>query len=163
MAINSGKRFEANFKASVPEGHFYYRFRDGTANFSGNKNENVRFQQKNMCDCMIYNRETKELFFLELKSHKGKSIPFNCIRDNQIEQLEKVEDYGINGGFVFFYQDLEETYYVRSHLLSWYLKESDRKSIPIDWCRENCYKIPAKKLKTNYRYDLSGLLNFPGS
>jgi len=85
--MNNGKRFELEIKNSIPSSVYYYRFRDGTANFSGDKNQNVRFQATNMCDCLLY--DSKHLYFLELKTHKGKSLPLSAIRENQIEQLDK--------------------------------------------------------------------------
>ena len=74
MAQNEGKRFEEDIKKSVPSEYFYYRFKDGTGNFNGTKNENVRFQAKNICDCEVMT--DNYLFLLELKSHLGKSISF---------------------------------------------------------------------------------------
>ena len=44
--MNSGKRFENNFKNSVPENVFYYRFRDGTSSWSKEENSLTRFQAK---------------------------------------------------------------------------------------------------------------------
>ena len=85
---NPGKVFEEDIKKSVPKEYWIYRFKDGTANFSGSKNENVRFQAHNICDFMIMTKEN--LILLELKSHKGSSIPFSCIRKNQIEEMTKI-------------------------------------------------------------------------
>ena len=76
MAKNEGKQFEEDFKKSIPKGYWFYRFKDGTAGFSGEKNSNVRFQAHNIADCEVMGN--KYLFILELKSHKGSSIPFNC-------------------------------------------------------------------------------------
>ena len=79
MKMTSGKRFEKNVKDSIPEEYFYYRFKDGTSSWGGN--DQVRFQARNICDSMLYNGYN--LYLLELKSHKGKSLPLSCIRENQ--------------------------------------------------------------------------------
>ena len=81
--MNSGKKFEENFKKSVPENVFYYRFRDGTS--SWDKSSKMRFQAKNICDCMLHDGEY--LYLLELKNHKGKSLPLSAIRQNQVDDL----------------------------------------------------------------------------
>ena len=44
---NEGKKFEEDFKKSVPKNLFYYRFIDGTSAWDGG---NARFQAKNICD-----------------------------------------------------------------------------------------------------------------
>ena len=88
---NPGKLFEEDFKKSVPKWCWLYRFKDGTANFKGEKNENVRFQAHNICDFEIMAQNS--LFLLELKSHQGASIPFSCIRKNQIEEMVKAAEF----------------------------------------------------------------------
>jgi len=149
--MNNGKRFENNFKKSVPEDVYYYRFRDGTS--SWDKGEMTRFQQTNACDCMLYTKGS--LFMLELKNHKGKSLPFSCIRDNQLIELENVENYDINGGFVVNFEDIGRCYYARAHLIKNYIEDSDRKSIPVQWFEENAIHIPSRKVRINYSYNLN--------
>ena len=83
--MNSGKQFEADFKASVPNNAYYYRLRDGTS--SWDKGENTRFQMTNDYDNLIFYNGT--LYLLELKNTKGKSIPFTNFKDKQFEGLLK--------------------------------------------------------------------------
>ena len=152
--MNSGKRFENNFKESVPKGVFFYRFRDGTS--SWDSNESTRFQASNICDCMIFNGS---LFLLELKNHKGKSIPFTCIRENQINELVKAQHCGVKAGFVFNFQDLEEAYFIDAYTINDYMVDNERKSFPYIWCEQMGVKLENKKLRTNYRYDLNKMLS----
>ena len=152
--INNGKRFEENFKKSVPPDVFYYRFKDGTSSWDGG--DLTRFQASNICDCMLYTKN--RLFLLELKNHKGKSIPFSCIRQNQLTELVKAHKFNIISGFIFNFQDIEETYFVHSNLVNEYIESQERKSFPYMWCEEVGIRIRGKKLKTNYRYDLAELL-----
>lgn len=152
MAKNQGKRFEEDWKNSIPDKIFFYRFRDGTANFAGTKNENVRFQQKNMCDCLLYDSEN--LFLLELKSTKGKSIPFGNIRQNQLDELVRVSDFsGVYSGFVFNFRDVEKTYFLDANTTFDYIMTADRKSFPIDFVDSKGIQIKQTLLRTRYRYD----------
>ncbi len=153
---NAGKQFEDEIKKSVPDDVFFYRFRDGTANFAGGQNENVRFQQSNICDCMLYNGT---LFLLELKSHKGKSLPFSAIRQNQVVDLSKASMYGgVVAGLIINFRDAERTFFVHIGKIEYFIAHEERKSIPLMWCEENGIEIPGKKLKVHFRWDLQKVL-----
>lgn len=154
---NPGKVFEEDIKKSVPKEYWIYRFKDGTANFSGSKNENVRFQAHNICDFMIMTKEN--LILLELKSHKGSSIPFSCIRKNQIEEMTKIEHSKIKSYFLLNFRDSENTYAVLATVLKKYIENSNRKSVPISWCEENGVKIMAIKKKIRYEYLIKDFLD----
>ena len=150
--VSPGKKFEEDFRKSVPEDHWVYRFKDGTGNFSGTKNENVRFQAKNICDFEVMG--DKYLFLLELKSHTGSSIPFSCIRNNQIVGMSEVKHKNIKALFILNFRDKEKTYAVYANDLREYMSSTDRKSIPINWVEENGIEIKSQKKKVHYRYDL---------
>lgn len=150
MAQNKGKIFEEDFKKSVPFEYFFYRFKDGTGNFNGQKNDNVRFQAKNMCDCEVMAED--HLFLLELKSHLGNSVGFNCIRKNQIEEMSKVDHKKIRAYFIFNFRDKEKTYAVDAKQLKNFMETTERKSIPISWCEENGIEIIGQKKKVRYKY-----------
>ena len=87
--MKKGQNFENNFKNSIDKNDssiFFYRFKDGTANWGPKDNKDkIRFQAHNISDYMIFYRH--KLFILELKSHKGKSLPLNCIRNSQYEEM----------------------------------------------------------------------------
>lgn len=153
--LNSGKVFETNFKKSVPDDILFYRFRDGTSNWD--KGSLTRFQQKNVCDCMLYNGNC--LYFVELKNHKGKSIPLNCIRESQREELTKYSKYkNTICGIVINFQDVEECYWLFIDQINDFISNANRNSIPIAYCRENGIKLANKRLRTNYSYDIENLL-----
>lgn len=152
---NRGKIFEDNFKRSVPEEILYERFKDGTANFNGNMNNNVRFQAKNVCDCFVYDGSI--LLYLELKSHKGKSVPLNCIRENQTKELLKRQEYkNTIAGLLIEFSDLERVFYINIRDFNNFINDSNnnRKSIPFEWCRDVGIEVEIKKLRTNYRYNV---------
>ena len=153
---NKGKIFEESFKKSVPDDILYYRFKDGTANWK--HNDIVRFQAKNICDCMIYNGE--ELIFIELKNHKGKSIPIKCIRENQREELLRYSKYkNTKCVIVINFEDLEECYCLKIKDVDDFINKENRKSISIEYCKEVGIMVNMKKLINNYRYDIESMIN----
>lgn len=156
MAKNKGKMFEEDFKKSVPEWAWCYRFKDGTANFNGSKNENVRFQAHNICDFQVMAYRT--LFLFELKSHEGASIPFSCIRANQLEEMSAIYHPDIKAYFVFNFRDIQNTYAVLAADVKEFIETTDRKSIPIKWCIENGIEIKSEKKKVRFRYFLEEFL-----
>ena len=102
MAKDKGKEFEEDLKKSIPPEYYIERYKDDTAGFYG---------VSNPADYRIYRKPY--LFLFELKSHKGKSLPFSCIRDNQIQGMYKAHlTDGIYAGFIINFRDLEETYYL---------------------------------------------------
>lgn len=151
---NRGKIFEQNFKASVPKDILYERFKDGTANFNGFNNENVRFQAKNVCDCFLFDGSV--LLYLELKSHQGKSLPLSCIRKNQIDELIRRQSYkNTISGFLIEFSDLNRVFYINISDFMHFTENETRKSIPFDFCRDCGIEVEAQKLRTNSRYNIS--------
>ena len=148
----SGKRFEDNWKKSVPSDIFYYRLRDGSSSWGGN--DKVRFQQTNICDAIMFDGHV--LFTLELKSTKGKSLPYSNIKSHQIEDLMWCNQFQhVISGFVIEFSDLDECYYLDIVDFNFFKKNNDRKSIPIEFCRRNGFKINVKKKKINRSFDIS--------
>ena len=148
MASNIGKVFEAEVRASIPPDFYVERYKDDTAGFYG---------VSNPADYRLY--KYPFTFLLELKSHKGKSIPLDKIRESQRKGLVNAVQYrGIYGGYLLNFRELEETYYISATELEKYIESSYRKSIPVGWCREYGRLIPQKKKRVRYSYDLAGWL-----
>ena len=144
MAKGVGKIFEEEVKASIPSEFYVERYKDDTAGFSG---------VSNPADYRLY--KYPYTFLLELKTHKGKSIPLDKIRENQIKGMYKAIFYkGIYAGFLINFRELEETYYITVQDLIAFIDTKERKSIPVDWCRENGVRIEQTKKRTRYTYDL---------
>ena len=156
---DEGKRFEQDIRASIPPEFFIERYKDDTAGFKG---------VANPADFRLY--KYPFTFLWELKTHKGKSIPLSKIRNSQLKGMKKAyPHYGVYCGFFLNYRDLEETYYITFVALvdAYYLlndegdyepKKGGRKSIPVEWCRENGVRIPQTKKRVRYSYDLRGVL-----
>lgn len=152
---STGKRFEENFKKSVPKNIFYYRLRDGASSWGGN--EKVRFQIENICDSIMYDGDY--LYTLELKSTKGKSFPFSNIREHQITDLLWCSSFiNVISGLIIDFSDLDECYFIEINNLKNYINNTVRKSIPIDYCKNNCLKIDVEKKRINKRYNVENFI-----
>lgn len=144
MAKGIGKIFEDEIKASFPPDYYVERYKDDTAGFYG---------VSNPADYRLY--KYPFTFLLELKTHKGKSIPIEKIRPNQLQGMYKaVQHKGIYGGFILNYRDLEETYYITVQDMVAFINSTDRKSIPVEWCKETGVRIEQNKKRTRYTYNL---------
>lgn len=144
MAKDAGKSFEQDIKNSIPEDFYVERYKDDTAGFKG---------VDNPADYRLY--KYPYTFLIECKTHKGKSLPLAKIRDNQIKGLVKAGNYlGIYAGFLINYRELEETYYIQADKVLYFILQGTRKSIPVEWCRENGVRIEQIKKRTRYTYNL---------
>lgn len=127
---------------------------------------------KNKYDFLFYYKDF--LFPIEAKSTSAKSISFSesIIKANQIKSLTEDSKFeGVIPGFIFNFRSVNETYFVYIHdfnkykhiaenqLPNSYKAKVNRASIPVAICREIGYRIPAKLLRTRYRYDLDSLFN----
>ena len=173
MAVNYGKRFEKNFKKSVPEDVWYYRIPDPVEAFSDIKHQ-LSFHIKNPCDCLIWNWKTKQLYALELKStqqslltfwkkefENGKKDQSFMIKKNQIEGLAKIKEYNVNCGFIINFRKsdaTESTYYLGIDDFLQFSDETTKKSInEKDVIEYNGVPLQSKKLRSNFTYDVASL------
>ncbi len=151
--MNPGKAFEDDFKKSISDDYFYYRFRDGTAAWGGN--EKVRFQQKNICDCMVM-AHTK-VWLMELKSTKAKSIPFGMINMKNLEDLVKASQHrkaNVKAVLVANFRSVARTFYMDAQDVKRFIETTDRKSIPISFFEEEGTEIESVKRRVRYRYKM---------
>ncbi len=104
---------------------------------------------------MLYDRQ---LFLLELKSTKGKSIPFSNFRDKQIEDLIEASEFGIKAGVLIEFSDIKEVYYLDIATLADYIATADRKSVPITFMQEKGVQASVSLLQVNIRIDVDKLI-----
>ena len=158
--INNGKKFEKNFKDSLDLENpdlFFYRFKDGTASWGNQQNEFVRFQAKNISDCMLFFKGN--LFICELKAHKGKSLPLSCIRENQFQEMYKASfKKNVYPMIIIFFSEIEECYVIPIEFVNQIREEKKSKSISLLFCKQFGFKIDCRKLQTNYRYNIEDFL-----
>lgn len=156
---NTGKRFEENFKKSVPDNVYYYRFRDSGTSFG--KGEFTRFTITNVADAMLFDGKT--LFLCELKHHFGKSIPFSAIEGNKTKEkqikdlLEASKFQNIKCLLIIYLSDCEECFALDVNKYLKFKQTYDRKSIDLDYLKDNAVSLKTIKLRTNIRLDLSPL------
>lgn len=158
---NLGKIFEENWKKSIPEDIFFYRFRDSGSSYYGG-NQMLRFSSSNIADCMIFTPESG-LHLIELKSHKGKSIPLSCILGNeknktkkkQIQDLVDANEHsGVYSSIIIFFSDVERCFELPINEFVDFVSKGDRKSIPIEYCEKRGWEIEVTRLKTNHRFNV---------
>lgn len=157
--MNTGKIFEKSFRKSIPDSEnvYCYRLKDGTASWNMGNSENVRFQAENIADFFLF--YDKYLLILELKSHRGKSLPLNKVRSNQIKEMtEASKKLGVIPFLIVFFSDIERCFALRINTFNDFAKNNDRKSIPLSFFEEEAIEIGVKKLKTNYKFDINSFL-----
>lgn len=147
-----GKKFENNFKDSAKkEGVFFHRINDVFIPF---EYRSVIKVVKNKYDNFIFSEG--HLFPLELKSTAQKSFSFDekIIKQHQIDNLLEAEQYdGIMPGFVFNFRESDNfTVFVHIQDFIKYKLNTNRKSIPIDFCKEEGVEIKSELKRTNYHY-----------
>lgn len=161
---NQGKVFEDNFRKSIPitPNVFYYRLKDTASSYYGG-NQQLRFSQSNIADAFLLHTNTQfnitHLLILELKSHKGKSLPFSAIRDNQLKEMFEASRYRkILPFIVMFFSDIERCFALPIQKVVALKQEGTRKSIPLEYFEEQGTEIEVIKLRTNYRYNIEKFL-----
>ena len=153
--MNEGKKFEEDFKKSMDKYNIWsYRLRDSSGSWSNSKGS--RFTPKNICDYIAYNNWG--LYLLELKSHKGSSLPFAAISDYQLKRLSSIDYLGIKAYFIINMRDKGETYAIEALKIKNYIETSGRKSIPISFMENEGIEIKGTKRRTRYEYDVGELL-----
>lgn len=158
MPLNEGKKFERDFRASVPKDVYYLRIRD-SASFVDWGNEDMRFSSRSPYDVVLCRRG--QMYALELKSHMGKSMSFGTeetvIKQHQVDSLMDARSGGAVAGLVLNYREVQETYFVPVYDFWMFTQTSGKKSINVKDAAEIGRRMLSKKLRTTYRYDVSVL------
>ena len=103
-----------------------------------------------------------KLVLLELKSVLKNSLPFGNIKNSQIEGLTKAFNKNASHMFIGFlvnFRDHEETYFMSIEQFNQYVTEAERKSIPIDYFRNNCIFVEQTKKKVRYSYNIEKFMD----
>ena len=101
-----------------------------------------------------------KLYLLELKSTKGKSLPFNNIKKHQIDDLLWACEYANTiCGLVVEFNDLTECYFIEIGRFKAFYDSTNRKSISVDYLRKNGIKIGTEKKKINSKFDVKKFIN----
>lgn len=163
--MNTGKKFEQNFRASVPDDFYYLRLNDPAQAFTGGK---AIFAPHNPYDCIVFNGS---LHCLELKSKNG-AITFwaeKFERDGashtfdihkwQIFGLAKAATFpNAYAGFLMNFRNVERTFYVPINVFNQFVVGTTKKSINWQDAENIGIEVGVRKLKVNERYDVRTLL-----
>ena len=162
MAQNEGKKFEEDFKKSIPDDAFVLRIKDPAQSFSMAcrtcKSNPLRFSAKNPYDYLIFYNGT--LFALELKTTADKSFSYdkqetkgstNMIKWHQIEGLADAHRFdNVRAGFIFNSRNANETYFVDITKFLEFMETNHKKSINLTDIQGLC-AIPLRSQKKRTR------------
>lgn len=162
--MNEGKKFEENWKKSIPDDVYYKRLNDNASSFT---NSYAKYSVKNPYDCIVF--DGKKLLCLELKSTsnnrmsfeiKANSAKYAMIHYHQIEGLRNANGYSnVYAGFIFNFRNDEKnteiTYYQSIEDFDNMVKNINKHSFNIiDLLKYNPIKIDSEKMRVNYKYDI---------
>ena len=157
--MNEGKRFEADFKASVPKDVYYLRLHDSTGAFDVEHSQQ-RFALRSPYDVVLCRDGI--MYCFELKTNGGKSMSFSGasprIKQRQVDELLKAEAAGAVAGLILNFRSTGETFFIHASDFKRFTESTARKSISIYDARKIGYFIPRRKLRVNYRYMLDTVL-----
>jgi recombination protein U len=113
---------------------------------------------RNICDFICFNDGI--LYLIECKSHKGNTLPFSCIREEQIKGMsQKALLKGVTAGLIIWYIDHDLTVWVPIDVVLT-LINFGHKSINI----KDLDKLPhlvicGKKKRVYFDYDMEKFFN----
>jgi len=100
------------------------------------------------------------LYLLELKSIKGKSIPFSNIRENQLKELSEAQKFkNIIAGIVIEFNELDRAFFMHIDNVIEFMLNGGRKSIPLAYCKEKGIEIEVEKKRVNNSFNIKRLLD----
>lgn len=166
--MNVGKKFEENFKKSIPSYCMLHRLKDSAMAYNNNKD--TKFTWNNTCDFFCFDSKSHLLYAFELKTTKYKSISYETeynknsskmVKYHQIESLKKLSQYdGIIAGFIFNFRDeksgIERTYF--QNIIDFYsmcqkINKASFNEIDLTM-NGNAIKISGIKKRVNYQWNL---------
>lgn len=158
---SAGKEFEKDFFNSFPKEFHVERVRDSNGYTKDKKTGDLKRMSglKNSCDFTAFN--TPYYYKFECKSTQNKtSLPFSMLKPYQVDQLNHDAKYkNLIAGFVFNFRTISETYFISADKIYDFYHNSNKKSFPISWVRENGIILPERIIRIRKRYDLSEILN----
>lgn len=156
---SEGKKFEQDFIDSFPFDIWTLRLKDSAGAWNGaTGNSSIRFTSHQPCDFLVFSYHNNTLLMLELKSFKGKSIPFTNIKGHQIQSLtEKSKLEGVRGLFILNFRDLGKTYALDAEWVD-ELYRKGKKSISLAYVEKHGELIEQKLKKVRYTYNIDKLI-----
>lgn len=163
---NPGKRFESDFKLSMPDYCLVHRLRDTAQSY--NKSAGTKFTRKNECDFFVFDTENRIFYCFECKSTKRKSIGYQNSEDDiermvkwhQIESLTNLGKYtNVCAGFICNFRDeknnMERCYFIEISSFNAMRGRSSKTSFDeIDLILNGAIKLKGEKKITRYCWDM---------
>ena len=116
----------------------------------------------NPSDFIVYKKPHE--IYVECKSHKGNTLPFSCIREEQIRGMfEKAKIEGVKAGVIIWYIDHDLTVWIPIEEVV-YWKDIGNKSINIKNIQDKHTErirhivIQGKKKRVYFEYDMNKFL-----
>lgn len=169
---NAGKKFERQFKLSVPDYCLLQRLNDPPQSFT--KSDSTRFSIKNPCDFIMFDSCSSILYYFELKTTKYKSMTFEDVNDpepkkkmihkHQILSLTDVSKFNnVVAGFILNFRDeenhIERTYFLNIVSFNKMCQKINKLSFnEIDIIMNGAIKIDGTKKRVNYIWDIDKFL-----
>lgn len=170
---NTGKVFEEDFKSSIPGFCLLQRLNDAPQVFS--QSNLTRFTVKQPCDFILFDTEKRELYFLELKTTKFKSISFEDVNEknpqnrmihkHQILGLRERAKYNnVRCGFLFNFRDeekgIERTYFQDIESFEEMIQHIGKVSFnEMDLSLYRGKRVHGEKKISRYRWDIARWMN----
>ena len=148
MVKNRGKQFEEKFKED-----WFVAFPKSVLFRIPDQMSGYKTASKNICDFIGYNDGI--LYLIECKSHKGASIPFECIKQFYLMK-SYVGARGVRVGVILWLYDKDIVYYIPISTIQ-KLKQDGKKSVGIKAFEEgyNIKIIPSVKKRVFLDSDYS--------
>lgn len=115
----------------------------------------------NPSDFIVYKKPHE--IYVECKSHKGNTLPFSCIRTEQLVGMtEKAKINGVKAGVIVWYIDHDITVWYSIGAINGCITNGDKslnvKDIPKFEYQEDCIVIQGKKKRVYFEYDMNKFL-----
>jgi penicillin-binding protein-related factor A (putative recombinase) len=156
--MNSGKIFERDIKNSIPKGTYCKKLQDAAIGFNI-ENSEQRFSPQSPYDYFIYHKPYA--LAIECKTVLNGGMSFDgsnpMIKKHQIEELIKAAECEMIAGLLCNFRDTEHTYFLPIAQFEFLRQTIGKKSFNEKDIKGLAIVIPSRKLKVNYRYDLTVL------
>ena len=147
---NRGKQFEKKFKED------FLKTTDGILLRLNDQMSGYKNSSSNVCDFIAY--IYPNIYFLEIKTHKGNTWPFTCFSQyNKLEPFVNIK--GIRVGVILWLIEKDKLFYLPVSTIK-QMKQDDKKSFNIkDLSNYNIIEIPSVKKRVFLEGDYSILYN----
>lgn len=132
--------------------------RDNASSFANG--DKTRFTSSNICDFVLFDDNSKNLFLIECKSTKSTSIPLTMLRENQIKGLLDANKHNLIAGLLLnFRNEKNDTFFISIDKFIEMINKLDKKSLNVkDLEVNNAIKIECQKKRTRYKYNICKLI-----